>query len=113
MVSSLAIIALTVTGSLDLQPLLDSIVADQDVPGISAAVTRRDEILFAGGSGVADIESEEPMSQHTVVYSGSLSKIFTAVLTLKLVNDGVIGLEDPVDGIAGGSKLSTVDFLVS
>ena len=111
MVSSLAFIAITVAGSLDLQPLLDRISTEQDVPGVSAVVTRRDEVVFAGGSGVADIESGERMTADTVLYSGSLSKIFTAVLSLKLVNDGVIALEEPVQGIAGDSEILVSNLL--
>jgi D-alanyl-D-alanine carboxypeptidase len=92
--------SLTLSGTIDLQPLLDSILTDQDVPGISAAVTHREEVVFAGGSGLADIESGRPMTADTVLYAGSLSKILTAVLALKLVDEGKVALEQRVEGIA-------------
>lgn len=93
-------VVLTAAGSLNLQPLLDRLASEQDVPGLSAVVTRRDEVLYAGGSGVADIESGRPMTADTVLYAGSLSKILTAVLTLRLVDEGTLSLDDHVEGIA-------------
>ncbi len=97
---ALLAMALTLTGAIDLQPLVDSILAEQDVPGMSAVVTHRDDVVFAGGSGVADIESAQSMTADTVLYAGSLSKVFTAVLALKLVEDGELSLDDRVTGIA-------------
>ena len=110
---ALLAIALTLSGSIDLQPLLDSILAGQDVPGMSAVVTLRDDVVFAGGSGVTDIETMRPMTAQAVLYAGSLSKIFTAVLALKLVEDGEFSLDDRVDGIAvnDGAEIRLAELL--
>jgi len=110
---ALIAMALTFAGAVDLQPLLDSIRHDQDVPGISAVVTYRDETVFAGGSGLAEIETGKPMTADTVMYAGSLSKVLTAVLALALVDDGKLALEQRVDGIAsnGGADIHVAELL--
>lgn len=92
--------ALTVSIGVDYQALLDEQLAAQDTPGISAVVSVDREPLFAGGTGVADIESSRTMQADTVLYAGSLSKVLTAILTLHLVERGEISLADPVAGIA-------------
>jgi len=98
--TSIAILALSIVGPLNLQPLLDQLATDQDAPGVSAVVTHRDEVVFSGGSGVSDIETGAEMSADTVLYAGSLTKILTAILTLQLVDEGKLSLDDTVDGIS-------------
>lgn len=88
---------------MNLQPILDQIRLDQEVPGISVVVARRDEILFAGASGVANLETGRPMTPDTVLYAGSLSKLFTVVLTLQLAEQSDLSLDDVVAGIANAS----------
>lgn len=82
------------------EAILDQARADQDIPGISAVVIHDNEILFVGGSGLADIESNRPATFDTVYYIGSVTKVLTAVLTLHLAEQNELGLEDEVTGIA-------------
>ena len=49
---ALILVALQLASPADLQALLDDLVSTQDVPGISATVTREDRVLFSGGTGV-------------------------------------------------------------
>lgn len=94
--SLLAVAALLASSPVDFQALLDRELTEQDTPGISAVVGRNDEVLFAGGSGVADLESDEAIDADTVFYAGSLSKVFTAALALRLVERGTLSLADRV-----------------
>jgi CubicO group peptidase (beta-lactamase class C family) len=105
--AALLLAALIASGPSDLQAVLDRVRDTQNVPGISAVVIRNNEIVFAGASGVADLETERPMTADTVMYMGSLSKILTAVLALQLVESEKLGLEDPVTGIAVESEPDT------
>lgn len=92
--------AIAATNALELQLVLDHVRIDQKIPGVSVVVAQRDEILFAGASGVADLESGRAMTPDTVLYAGSLSKLFTVVLTLQLAERDKLSLDDVVDGIA-------------
>lgn len=91
--------ALVVTAVPDYQSILDQFLNNQDIAGVSAVVTYEDDIFFAGASGLADIESGREMSADTVMYAGSLTKIMTAAMTLRLVDDGKLSLTDVVPGI--------------
>ncbi|MEM7503615.1 MAG: serine hydrolase domain-containing protein [Pseudomonadota bacterium] len=99
--SFLAVAALIVTPP-DFQALLDHELAEQDTPGISAVVSRGDDILFAGGSGVANLETSTAIDADTVFYAGSVSKVFTAVLALRLVERGNLELTDRVAALRIG-----------
>ena len=99
MAAGLILTALAAMGVNDFQAALDNIRAAQEVPGVSAVVIRQNEKLFAGGSGVAELETNRRVDADTVFYSGSLSKIFTAALTLTLVEEGKVSLDDRADDI--------------
>jgi len=95
--------ALIVTAVPDYQSLLDQMQVEQDIPGVSAVVTYKNKVYFAGASGLADIESGREMSADTVMYAGSLTKIMTAAMTLRLINNGKLALTDDVPGISNGT----------
>ncbi len=109
---NLMLVALATTGGVNMQPILDQIRAQQEIPGVSAVVTRESEEIFAGASGVADLETGRRMTADTVLYAGSLSKVLTAVLTLQLVEKDLLSLDDVVPGIATKSSQSGGDVKV-
>ncbi|RLA10787.1 MAG: hypothetical protein DRQ52_10805 [Gammaproteobacteria bacterium] len=92
--------ALTVTSNNNFETTVEEMRTEQSVPGVSAVVTLGDKILYAGASGVADINTDRPMTVNTVVYAGSLSKVFTSTLILQLVEQNKLSLNDPVSEIA-------------
>ena len=112
MTGTLILTVLAVTGSPDFQSILDRLREGQEAPGVSAAVVREGEELFAGASGLADLESGRAMTADTSLYAGSLTKIFTAVLTLHLVEQGDLSLEDVVVRIGGSASRDEVAITV-
>jgi CubicO group peptidase (beta-lactamase class C family) len=100
MSTALSLLALMAVGGPSLQSLLDEIRIEQEVPGISVAVACHGEIIFASGSGVADIEKNIEMTADTQLYVGSLSKIFTTILALQLVEQGQLALDETIADIA-------------
>lgn len=66
------------------------------IPGMSVAVVRGEEILFARGFGTADSQSGLPASEHTPYRIASLTKPMAAVIVLQLVEEGKIDLDTPL-----------------
>jgi CubicO group peptidase (beta-lactamase class C family) len=64
------------------------------IPGLSIAVTRGGRTLLARGYGFANLELSVPASEHTVYELASLTKPFTAMAVMMLVEAGKIPLED-------------------
>lgn len=68
----------------------------QQIPGLSLAVVRDGKIVKEQGYGLASIELNVPASAATVYQIGSVTKQFTAVGVLLLVDDGKIALDDAI-----------------
>ena len=70
---------------------------DLHVPGAVLAVVRGEEVIFARGFGVADIEKKTPVTPDTPFFIGSTTKAFTATLVGMLVDEGRMQWDDPVE----------------
>lgn len=81
----------------DIQGMIDDALRQQSIPGISTVVIRDHQVIYSGGRGVADLETGRPMTDQTVMYIGSLSKILTAVLALRHVESGTLAMTDTLD----------------
>ena len=78
---------------------VDSIVKQSinaDEPGIALLVAYDGKMLIGKGYGIRNLETKEPITQSTNMEMGSVSKQFTALAILSLVNDGKISLNDTV-----------------
>lgn len=64
------------------------------------AITTRDSVLFTGGLGLADVAANKPVSPRTLFRIGSITKMFTALGLLKLIEQGTLSLNDEVRKIA-------------
>lgn len=78
---------------------LDTCVREQmerwHVPGLAIAVLRDGEV-DARGFGVTNRETEQPVTPNTLFQIGSISKVFTATLIMRLVEEGLLDLDTPV-----------------
>jgi len=66
------------------------------IPGVSLAVVREGRVVKAKGYGLANIEANSAATPKTVYELGSISKQFTATAVMMLVEEGKIGLDDPL-----------------
>ena len=84
-------------GLADVEPLMARFLADSNVVGVSVGVEHGSDVIVRGGWGLADRGTGRKATAETVYRLGSSSKQFTAALVMKLVERGVVGLDDPVD----------------
>jgi CubicO group peptidase (beta-lactamase class C family) len=71
-------------------------MAKQSIPGLALLVSRGGQIIRAQGYGFANVELQVPVKPETIFQSGSMGKQFTATAVMMLVEEGKIGLEDPL-----------------
>lgn len=71
-------------------------VAEDRGGAVAVAVFDGPDIVWRKGWGWADIEHRAPATAETIGRTGSISKSFTAVLMMRLAENGVIRLDDPV-----------------
>jgi len=68
----------------------------QHIPGLSLLVVKSGKIIRAEGFGLANVELQVPVKPETIFQSGSVGKQFTATAVMMLVEEGKIGLDDPL-----------------
>ena len=66
------------------------------VGGVVAGVVVDGDLVWAGAWGWADRDHNLPMSTSSVSRTGSISKSVTALLMMRLVDQGLLDLDDPV-----------------
>ncbi|WP_313403932.1 serine hydrolase domain-containing protein [Aeromicrobium sp.] len=71
-------------------PVMREVVAQMDVPGATWAVV-------SGPRQQLEVGAAGPLHRDTIFRIASVTKPIIAVLTLALVDDGLFGLDDPVD----------------
>jgi D-alanyl-D-alanine carboxypeptidase len=69
------------------------------IPGAAVAVVSRGKVVHLEGYGLADVEHEVPVTEHTVFELASVSKQFTATAIMLLVQDGALSLDDTITGV--------------
>ena len=77
-----------------LQSVLDKGIAKNDIHGVSATVIFPDGEMWNGMSGIS--HDSVPIEPNMLFAVGSVTKNIVAVLTLTLVEEGVLSLDDPI-----------------
>lgn len=92
-------------------------LARSRAPGAQAALVRQGEVLWTGSAGLAELESEVPVTGSTVFCLASLGKTMVAALALRLVEDGRLDLEAPIAAVLGddvpGATVVTARMLLT
>jgi CubicO group peptidase (beta-lactamase class C family) len=76
---------------------VDAVFADMDKPqhpGAALLVIDRDEIVYLKCYGLADLETQRPITADTSFYLASVSKQFTAMAIMLLAEQGKLSFED-------------------
>ena len=79
-----------------LDDLAGKILDKTRIPGMSIAIIKDGKITKAAGYGFANLETKTPATADSVYQIGSVTKQFTATALLMLMEEGKIGLDDPL-----------------
>lgn len=71
-------------------------MAAQNIAGAAVAVAKGSEVIYTGTFGMRDLEKQEPVTPETIFGCASVSKSFTAMAIMQLVDEGKLSVEDPV-----------------
>lgn len=75
-----------------IQATMDSL----QIPGLSIAIINNGEIVYHQVFGIMDIESKKPVDNETLFEGASLSKPLFSYFFLKMVDKGVVTLDEPL-----------------
>jgi len=71
-------------------------MADKELPALSIALVDDQQIVWAKGFGFSDPKARVPATAETVYRVGSVSKLFTDIAIMQLVEQGKLDLDAPV-----------------
>jgi len=103
-----------------LEAVVDEVVArhmsEKQIPGMSVAVVRDQQVIFSRGYGLASIELDVKAEPDTVYPISSVSRIFASVLAMRLADAGLLNLDnsiaDYLEGVPADKKGITVRHLL-
>jgi len=78
---------------------IDSLISAQinpNEPGVSILIAKQGKIVYEKAYGSADVELNVPLQPDMVFKIGSVTKQFTAIAILQLVEKGLISLQDSI-----------------
>jgi len=85
-------------------------MAYYSVPGVSVAVLEGGRVVWAKGYGVKDVDTGDPVTPETLFQAASISKPVAATAALRLVEEGVLDLDTPVNTYLRRWKIPENDF---
>jgi CubicO group peptidase (beta-lactamase class C family) len=85
------------TARLDtIRPRLQTLVDNQTIPGAVALVSRHGKVALLEAVGWRDIENKKPMQTDSIFQIMSMTKNFTGVAVMMLVEEGKVELRRPI-----------------
>lgn len=78
-------------------------MADRHLPSVAVAVVQDGKLVKSAAYGLADIELGVAATPQSVFQIQSITKTFTSAAILQLVEEGRLGLEDPVSRHLAGT----------
>ena len=72
-------------------------VEQKQIPAFSISLVDRDRVVWSDGFGFQDEDKKVPATAETVYRVGSVSKLFTDIAIMQLVEKGMLDLDAPIE----------------
>jgi len=79
-----------------LQAIIDEHVVFSADPGVTMTVRTADGFWWTGASGIAEMQTDKPMTSDMGFRVGSNTKPFIATVVMQMVDEELVGLDDPL-----------------
>jgi CubicO group peptidase (beta-lactamase class C family) len=100
----------TIRGETPMRVTIEERMRQLGVPGVSVAVVNEGRIEWARGLGVAETETNRPVTEETLFQAASISKPVAALAALKLVEAGRVDLDVDVNRYLASWKVPDNEF---
>ena len=75
---------------------LNTLMSDQSLRGVSVSLVQNQKLIYAKGFGVSDFEKRSPATELTNYRIASITKLFTSIALMQIVERKKIFLDTPV-----------------
>jgi CubicO group peptidase (beta-lactamase class C family) len=80
----------------DLQTFIPEYIRSHNVPGVGISLVKNGRIVYNDGFGVSNSIKKSPVTANTLFEVASISKVITAYIALRLVDEGKIPIDKPL-----------------
>ncbi|SIN59834.1 CubicO group peptidase, beta-lactamase class C family [Parasphingorhabdus marina DSM 22363] len=87
------------------EALIDAQMTKEAVPGAAIGIVHDQNLIWSHQYGVESLRTGAPVTNDTLFSICSVSKLFTGVAAMNLVEDGKLRLDAPVSDYLGGLRL--------
>lgn len=77
--------------------LIEAFIERANLPGVSIAVSKDEEVIYAKGYGYANIKTRQPMTPDMQLRTASVAKLITVTALGKLLSERKIDLDAPIN----------------
>jgi CubicO group peptidase (beta-lactamase class C family) len=81
----------------DLESFIPEYMRQEDIPGVAIALIRDGEVVWTEGFGVTNALTRQPVTAETLFEVASNSKVVTAYIALRMVDQGLLSLDEPLN----------------
>jgi CubicO group peptidase (beta-lactamase class C family) len=92
--------------SRQINALAEKLLKDWNAPGLAIGIVKGGKLIHAAGYGYKDVEKKEKMSADTLLAIGSCTKAFTTATIAKLVEEGKLDWDRPVNHYWPGFRIA-------
>lgn len=89
--------------TIEIRDLVQKEMASGGIPGLQLAIVQQGKLVFTGAYGRVNIETPAPVTERTVFPINSISKAFTGIAVMQLVEAGKLDLDAPITKYLKGS----------
>jgi CubicO group peptidase (beta-lactamase class C family) len=80
-----------------LEPLIETLLRQQSVPGLAIGIVIGDKVVYAKGFGVKNLDrKDDPITTQSLFHMASITKLFVGTSVMQLVEQGKVSLDSPV-----------------
>lgn len=88
--------SLAAQDTLKISELADSFLRQAKLPGLSIAVSKDGNVVYAKGFGRSNLEHNRPMLPSTRIRTASVAKVLTATALGRLATEGLLDFDEPI-----------------
>ncbi|MFD1259628.1 serine hydrolase domain-containing protein [Entomomonas asaccharolytica] len=92
-----------------LNTIIEQAIDDEDIVGAVVLVSKNGKLVYQQAAGYADRETERPMTVDTIFRLSSVSKPLVTAAALRLIEQHIISIDDPVTKYLPDFKPKLVD----
>ncbi|WP_342514966.1 serine hydrolase domain-containing protein [Sporosarcina sp. FSL K6-1522] len=78
------------------EKFVEALMEKEQIPGVAVALSKNGQTIYERGFGARDVAANEPVTPETIFGVASITKSFTALAIMKLVDIGKLRVDDAV-----------------